>query len=302
MKFIGSMCALVTPFQANSALDLEAFGRLVDYQLAGGTQGLIVAGSTGEAHALDDAEYADLLRFAVERVAGRIPVIAGTGTANTHKSIRLTQRAKALGADAALVVTPYYVRPTQNGLLQHYQQVAEHGGLPIILYNVPGRTACDMLPETVAELARHPNIVAIKEANTDVRRMQQLLELQSPNFSVLSGDDPTFVRAMLSGARGVISVAANLAPQYFRGLVETCIAGKQEDARGLNAALVSLYNVLAVEPNPIPVKWCLSLLNICSAHLRLPLTGLSAEHHAQAAEVVRNLFPAEVQPRHSSAA
>jgi 4-hydroxy-tetrahydrodipicolinate synthase len=296
------MCALVTPFQANGALDLEAFGRLVDYQLAGGTHGLIVAGSTGEAHALDDAEYADLLRFAVQRVAGRIPVIAGTGTANTHKTIRLTQRAKALGADAALVVTPYYVRPTQGGLLQHYQQIAELGSLPIILYNVPGRTACDMLPETVAELAKHPNIVALKEASTDVRRMQQLLELQSPNFSVLSGDDPTFVRAMLSGARGVVSVAANLAPQYFRRLVDICIAEKHEDARELNAELLSLYDVLAVEPNPIPVKWCLSLLDICSAHLRLPLTGLSSEHRAQAAEVVRNLFPAEVQPRHSSAA
>lgn len=302
MKFIGSMCALATPFQQEGALDFDAFARLIEYQLAGGTQAVVVAGSTGEAHALDDSEYADLVSFAVKYVAGRIPVIAGTGNANTLKTIHQTQRAKALGVDAALVVTPYYVRPTQDGLLRHYQQVAEDGGLPVILYNVPGRTACDILPETVAQLAMHPNIVAIKEANTDVKRMQQLVKLQNPEFSILSGDDSTFVRAMLSGARGVISVAANLLPERFRRLVDLCCAGQQGPAQTLNTTLISLYDVLAIESNPIPLKWCLSLLDICSARLRLPLTSLSAVHHERAAQMLRNLFPAEIEPRHSSVA
>jgi len=189
-KIVGRICALATPFRGG-ALDLFAFTALIDYQLASGTHALVVAGSTGEAHALDPAEYDRLLSTAVEHVGGRVPVLAGTGTANTRKTILATRRALALGAEAALVVTPYYVRPTQNGLRQHFVAVAEDGGLPILLYNVPARTGCDLLPDTVASLALHERIVGIKEARSDVERMTALVALKNPHFSILSGDDQT---------------------------------------------------------------------------------------------------------------
>ncbi|NUS60614.1 MAG: 4-hydroxy-tetrahydrodipicolinate synthase, partial [Lysobacter sp.] len=208
MRPTGSITALATPFTASGELDLDAWRRLLDLQLAGGTQAVVVAGSTGEAAALYDVEYDALLRSAVEHIAGRIPVIAGTGQSNTAKTIECTRRAKALGADAALVVTPPYVRPTQAGLIAHYNAVADDNALPIILYNVPGRTGCDMLPETVAALAGHERIVALKEARSDAERMDALIPLRTASFAILSGDDPTACRAMLAGADGVISVAS----------------------------------------------------------------------------------------------
>ena len=201
MRLSGSITALATPFSATGELDLDAWQRLIDAQLDSGTQAVVVAGSTGEAAALFDAELDLLLRTAVERVAGRIPVLAGTGLSNTAKTIELTRRAAALGADAALVVTPPYVRPTQAGLIAHYRAIADDGALPVVLYNVPGRTGGDLLPDTVAGLAPHPRIVAIKEARNEADRMAALLELRSDDFQVLSGDDPTACRAMVAGAQ-----------------------------------------------------------------------------------------------------
>ncbi len=303
IKLIGSICALATPFR-DDGVDLAAFTALLEYQLAGGTQALVVAGSTGEAHALETDEFDRLLACAVERVAGRVPVLAGTGTANTRKTIAATRRAQALGADAALVVTPYYVRPTQEGLLRHFSEVAEHGGLPVVLYNVPTRTGCDLLPETVARLRAHERIVAIKEARGDPARVSALVALQGPEFAVLSGDDPSCAQAMLAGAQGVISVAANVAPAALRALCDAARAGDVQRTQEFDARLAPLYALLGVEPNPIPVKWCLHELGFGSADPRLPLLPLSAPHRAQARGVLQSLglvTPA-VQPAHSSAA
>ncbi|MGH8124139.1 MAG: 4-hydroxy-tetrahydrodipicolinate synthase [Rudaea sp.] len=302
-KITGSICALATPFRGG-ALDLDAYARLLDQQLDGGTQALVVAGSTGEAHALDAAEFDRLLAFAVQRVGGRVPVLAGTGTANTRKTIAATQRAQALGADAALVVTPYYVRPTQEGLVRHFSEVADHGGLPVVLYNVPGRTGCDLLPETTAKLAAHERIVGIKEARGDAERIAAVVELKNPQFSVLSGDDPTGMQALLAGAEGVVSVAVNVAPMQFRALCDAALAGDVARARKLNAALTALYELLGAEPNPIPLKWCLHAIGIGTGELRLPMLPLSVQYHERALRVVGELaqLTAAVQPRHSSAA
>jgi len=301
-KIIGSICALATPFRAD-ALDLEAFATLIDYQLAAGTQALVVAGSTGEAHALDQAEFDRLLAFAVERVAGRVPVLAGTGTANTRKTIRTTRRAHSLGAEAALVVTPYYVRPTQQGLLRHFSEVADQGGLPIMLYNVPSRTGCDLLPETVAELARHERIIGIKQACGDAGRVAALVKLKNPQFCILSGDDLTCAQAMLAGAEGVISVAANVAPAQLRALCDAALGADVARAQALNLSLTALCDLLGAEPNPIPLKWCLHRLGIGTPDLRLPLLPLSSAYHEQARRVLQELhLSIAVQPRHSSAA
>jgi 4-hydroxy-tetrahydrodipicolinate synthase len=302
LNFTGSICALATPFQADGALDWEAYARLLEYQLTGGTQALVVAGSTGEAHALDDAEHEQLLRYTVERIDGRCPVIAGTGAANTLKTVRATQRAKRCGADAALVVTPYYVRPTQEGLVRHFNEVADHGDLPVILYNVPSRTGCDLLPDTVARLIAHEQIVAIKEARNEPERMQQLLALQGDDFTVLSGDDPTAMRAMLAGARGVISVAANVAPGPFRRLCDAAVRGQRTAASALNADLQALFDLLAAEPNPIPLKWCLHLLGFGTPNPRLPLLPLSTAYRAQAQRVIQPLLAAAATLQQGTAA
>jgi 4-hydroxy-tetrahydrodipicolinate synthase len=296
----GSITALATPFRADG-LDLEAFARLIDQQLAAGTQGLVVAGSTGEAHALEQPEFEQLLTCAVDRIAGRVPVIAGTGTANTRKTIAATRRAQACGADAALVVTPYYVRPTQEGLLRHFSEVAEQGGLPVVLYNVPSRTGCDLLPSTAAKLAQHGGIIGIKEARGDAERTAEVVALKSTQFSVLSGDDPSCMRAMLAGADGVISVASNAAPGLMRGLCDAARAGNVEAASRIDQALTALYELIGVEPNPIPLKWCLHLLGLGDPAPRLPLLTLSAAHRDRAARVLASL-PGTVQLRHSDAA
>lgn len=281
LRIHGSITALATPFDAAGRLDLDAWRRLVEAQITAGTQAVVVAGSTGEAAALEDDEYARLLESAVALATGRIPVLAGTGLSNTAKTIRLTRRARELGADAALVVTPPYVRPTQEGLVAHYTAVAEQGGLPVVLYNVPPRTGGDLLPETVARLCRHPNIVAIKEARAEPERMAALLALRSQEFAVLSGDDPTCVRAMLAGADGVISVASNVVPATFRRLCDLARAGEAGSAGSLDARLAPLYRFLGIEPNPIPVKALLARRGVGHG-LRLPLLPLSAAHAAEA--------------------
>jgi len=286
----GSICALATPFHGrDDTLDLEACGRLIDYQLAGGTDAIVMAGSTGEAAALDEREYLELLHFAVERVARRIPVLAGTGLSATRKTISQTQRARDAGVDMALVVAPPYVRPTQEGMYRHFSEVADHGGLPVVLYNVPSRTACDLLPETTARLAAHGNIVGIKEARAEPERMAALLPLAGERFSVLSGDDPTCLRAMLAGAAGVISVAANVVPRELKELSAACIAHNTRAAETIDEHLRPLYDFLGAEPNPIPVKWCLAQLGIGEPELRLPLVPLSPAHHARGRDVLVRL-------------
>jgi 4-hydroxy-tetrahydrodipicolinate synthase len=297
----GSITALATPFTATGELDLDAWQRLLKLQLDGGTQGVVVAGSTGEAATLYDVEYDALLRTAVEFFAGRIPVLAGTGLSSTAKTIEQTRRVAALGADAALVVTPPYVRPTQAGMLAHYRAIADDGALPVVLYNVPGRTGCDLLPDTVAQLAIHPRIVGIKEARNDDDRMHALLPLRSGGFSVLSGDDPTAVRAMLSGADGVISVASNVVPRAFRRLCDLARGGKRDQAQVLDARMHALYDFLGLEPNPIPLKAVLSRMQI-GRGLRLPLTTLSPDHADATARIVDEIQSLEQSCRETLAA
>lgn len=281
MHLTGSITALATPFTAAGDLDFSSWQALLDAQLAGGSSAVVVAGSTGEAAALTDDEYALLLKAAIAHVKGRIPVLAGTGLSNTAKTIAQTRWAADAGADVALVVTPPYVRPTQAGLVAHYLAVAEQGGLPVVLYNVPGRTGCDLQPETVAELCRHPNIIGLKEARGDDARWTALYPLRSPKFSLLSGDDPTFVRAVRGGADGVISVASNVVPGTFRRICDLLRAGKTDSAVALDARLQPLYEFLGVEPNPIPVKALLALRGIGTG-LRLPLLPLSVGHRVEA--------------------
>ena len=275
MRLSGSITALATPFTAAGELDLDAWRRLLRMQLDGGTQAVVVAGSTGEAPALSDEEYDTILRIAVETAQGAIPVVAGTGLSNTAKTIAQTRRAAALGANAALVVTPPYVRPTQAGLDAHFRAVADDGALPVVLYNVPGRTGCDLLPETAVALAGHPRIVGIKEARNDAERMAALLPSRNDGFVVLSGDDPTAMRAMLAGADGVVSVASNVLPRAMRRLCDLARGARDADAaRALDARLQPLFAFLGAEPNPIPLKALLARQQLGHG-LRLPLTTLS---------------------------
>ncbi len=301
MRLSGSITALATPFTATGEIDLDAWRRLLQAQLDGGTQAFVVAGSTGEAAALFDIEYDALLRTAVETVAGRIPVLAGTGLSGTARTIEQTRRAAALGADAALVVTPPYVRPTQAGLAAHFLRVAEEGGLPVVLYNVPVRTGCDLLPETVAELAAHDAIVGIKEARSEPERMSALLALRNDGFAVLGGDDATASRAMLAGADGVVSVVSNVVPRAMRRLCDLSREGQHEEAAALDQALRALYDFSGIEPNPIPVKALLEYQGIGHG-LRLPLLSLSDTHRAAATRIVREVEAIEQSCRDAVAA
>ncbi|WP_313317407.1 4-hydroxy-tetrahydrodipicolinate synthase [Stenotrophomonas sp.] len=281
MSIQGLITALATPFQADGALDTDAWQRLLAQQLNGGVQGVVVAGSTGEASTLADDEYDSLLRSAVATLGGKMPVLAGTGLSGTARTIALTRRAAANGATHALVVAPPYVRPTQEGLRQHYLAVAEQGGLPVVLYNVPGRTGCDLLPETVAQLAGHPNIVAIKEAVGDTTRVKALLELRCDSFAILSGDDGSAARSMLAGADGLISVGSNVLPGAYRTLCDLARDGQREAAEAWDDRLQPYHDFCGVESNPIPVKALLQRLGYGHG-LRLPLLPLSAPHHAHA--------------------
>jgi 4-hydroxy-tetrahydrodipicolinate synthase len=301
VRISGSITALATPFTAAGELDIAAWRRLLQLQLDGGTQGVVVAGSTGEAAMLYDVEYDTLLRTAVEFFAGRIPVLAGTGLSSTARTIEQTRRVAALGADAALVVTPPYVRPMPSGLLAHYRAVADDGALPVVLYNVPGRTGCDLLPETVAELAAHERIVGIKEARNEAGRMDALLSLRGDGFQVLSGDDPTATRAMLAGADGVVSVASNVLPAAFRRLCDLARDGKSDEAQALDARMRDAFDFLGIESNPIPIKALLSRQGI-GRGVRLPLTPLSPAHAERAARVADDIRQLETTSRESVAA
>jgi len=285
--FRGSMVALVTPMTADNQLDFEALDGLVEFHLANGTDAIVAVGTTGESATLDFNEHNTVVQAVVERVRGRVPVIAGTGANSTSEALHLSRFARDTGADACLLVTPYYNKPTQEGLYQHFKLIAEEVGIPHILYNVPGRTAVDMLPETVERLSRIPNIIGIKEAST-LARIVELLARCDAHFDVLSGDDPIAAEAILHGARGVISVTANVAPRAIHDLCEAALAGDRERAMALDNALQGLHKALFLESNPIPVKWAVQQLGLMDAGIRLPLTPLSEGLRPQVREAMVN--------------
>ncbi|MCV6605383.1 MAG: 4-hydroxy-tetrahydrodipicolinate synthase [Porticoccaceae bacterium] len=274
----GSIVALVTPMSDTSnEVDWDGLKRLVDWHIESGTNGIVAVGTSGEASTLSMAEHKRAVQTVVEHAAGRIPVIAGTGANSTHEALELTQQAKEVGADACLLVTPYYNKPTQEGLYQHYCHIAGQVDIPQILYNVPGRTACDLLPETVLRLAAVDNIVGIKEATGDLERARYLIDNCPDDFAVYSGDDMTATELTLMGGQGDISVTANVAPELMANLFRTALAGDAEQARALNATLDPLHDAMFVESNPIPVKWALLEMGRIGPGIRLPLTMLSAE-------------------------
>jgi 4-hydroxy-tetrahydrodipicolinate synthase len=258
-------------------IDDDALGRLVDFHVEGGTSAIVAVGTTGESATLDEQEHCAVIRRAVELAAGRIPIIAGTGANSTTEAITLTACAQRAGADAALLVTPYYNKPTQEGLYLHYRAVAEAADIPQILYNVPGRTACDMLPETIARLSEIPNIVGVKEATGDLDRLESLKSLCPGDFDLFSGDDSTACEFILRGGHGDISVTANVAPRLMREMCAAALAGEREEAMAINARLDALHSDLFVQSSPIPVKWAVAEMGLSSRGIRLPLTWLSED-------------------------
>ncbi|MVW79714.1 4-hydroxy-tetrahydrodipicolinate synthase [Bordetella sp. 02P26C-1] len=279
ITFQGSMVALVTPMQPDGSLDYASYRSLIDWHIAEGTDALVVVGTTGESPTVSMEEHAELIRVAVEHAAGRIPVIAGVGANSTDEAIHLTRHAKNVGAQAGLSVVPYYNKPSQEGLYQHFRTVAEAVDLPTILYNVPGRTVADMSNETVLRLAQVPGIIGIKDATGDIGRGALLLREAPESFQVFSGDDPTAAALMLLGARGNISVTANVAPRLMRELCAAALAGDVPKVRELNAYLARLNKALFIEANPIPVKWALAQMGRTALGYRLPLVELGAQHH-----------------------
>ena len=288
----GSIVALVTPMQAGvqaeTALDVRALARLVEFHIEHGTDGIVAVGTTGESPTLNEEEHLATIRRVVELVKGRVPVIAGTGANSTHEAIRLTQHAKSAGADACLLVTPYYNKPTQEGLYLHHLAVAEAVDIPQILYNVPSRTACDMLPATVARLARVTNIIGIKEATGDLARLTAIRAQCGKDFLLLSGDDATACSFVLQGGDGVISVTANVAPKLMHDLCVLAQGGDARGARAIDEQLQPLHRDLFVEANPIPVKWAVERMGLMDAGIRLPLTWLSAERQPAVREALRH--------------
>jgi 4-hydroxy-tetrahydrodipicolinate synthase len=287
--FSGSITALATPFHDAGEVDFSALERLVQRQLERGTAALVIAGTTGESASFRAGEFERVLGAVVGQVAGQIPVIAGTGSASTDRTVEQTRLAQRLGADAVLVVTPYYVKPSQVGLIAHFRAVADATDLPVVLYNVPSRTAVDMQPATVAELAGHDRIIALKEAVGRMDRIDALKEACGESFTLLSGDDPSCLDAMRHGASGVISVASNVVPELFGEL--TGLAGRAEwaAAEALASRLRRLLEVLAVDTNPVPVKWALQEMGLCSGHPRLPLVSLAPEFRPAVREALASL-------------
>jgi len=275
----GSIVAIVTPMHEDGSLDYPGLRKLIDWHVAEGTDGIVIVGTTGESATVNVQEHCELIKFTVEHAKGRIPIIAGTGGNSTDEAIMLTQYAKDAGADAALVVVPYYNRPTQEGMYRHFKAIAEAVDLPIILYNVPGRTVADMSNETVLRLSAIPNIVGLKDATGNIGRGLELLRLAPKSFAVYSGDDPTAMTLMFCGGAGNISVTANVAP---RAMHELCVAAMKGDiakAVEINNKVIPLHAKLFVEPNPVPVKWALAEMGMMPAGLRLPLAPLAAEYH-----------------------
>ncbi len=275
----GSIVALVTPMQPDGSLHETALRKLVDWHIEQGTDAIVAVGTTGESATLDAEEHCQVIRWVVEQAAGKVPVIAGTGSNCTREAIELTREAESVGADACLLVTPYYNKPTQEGLYHHYRAIAEAVAIPQILYNVPGRTACDLLPSTVARLAGIDNIVGIKEASHDTpARAREIRQLCGADFPVYSGDDATACQVCLEGGAGVISVTANVVPRMMHQMIESARSGEHEQALSLDEQLAALHQDLFIESNPIPVKWALHAMGLIPPGIRLPLTWLEEIH------------------------
>lgn len=277
--FSGSMVALVTPMRADGSLDSECLRKLIEFHIDNGTDGIVAVGTTGESATLSVEEHCAVIEAVVKQVDGRIPVIAGTGANSTSEAIELSQYAKDLGVSAVLLVTPYYNRPTQEGLYLHFKAIAEAVDIPQILYNVPSRTACDLQPETVGRLSCIPNIIAIKEATGDVRRVELIQQVAHPDFKLYTGEDGNTVDFILAGGKGVISVTANVAPKLMHEMCQAALLGDADHARQINDKLVALHQNLFVESNPIPVKWALHEMGLIAEGIRLPMTVLSEQYH-----------------------
>tara|TARA_B110000208_G_scaffold175507_1_gene221143 strand:+ start:1548 stop:2426 length:879 start_codon:yes stop_codon:yes gene_type:complete len=285
----GSIVALVTPLHSDSLeVDWDALKNLVEWHIEQGTNAIVAVGTTGESATLDVSEHSAVIRQVVDQAAGRIPIIAGTGANSTREAIVLTKSAKEAGADACLLVTPYYNKPTQEGLYLHHKAIAEAVAIDQILYNVPGRTACDMQVETVLRLSAINNIVGIKEATGDLQRAEQLVAQCPADFAVYSGDDHTARELMLLGGKGDISVTANVAPKLMSDMCAAALAGDAAKAAELDTVLLPVHDAMFVEANPIPVKWAVSQLGLMENALRLPMTVLSDQHHQQVAAALKS--------------
>jgi len=282
--FSGSMVALVTPMHADDSVDYDGLERLVEFHIANGTSAIVSVGTTGESATLDMDDHCTVMRRTVEIADGRIPVIAGTGANSTSEAIELTKCAKHGGADACLLVTPYYNKPTQEGLYLHHKKIAESVSIQQILYNVPGRTAVDMKTDTVRRLSAVPNIIGLKDATGDLNRLSEMQEVLRDDFGLYSGDDETGTEFMLRGGHGVISVTSNVAPEQMSQMCAAALAGDREKAETLNRPLSGLHKNLFVEANPIPVKWALAEMGMIGLAIRLPMTPLSDDYH----EIVRD--------------
>jgi len=284
--FSGSMVALVTPMRADGSLDSDSLNKLVEWHIESGTDAIVAVGTTGESATLTVEEHCGVIRQVVAQVNGRVPVIAGTGANSTSEAIELTRSAKELGVSAVLLVTPYYNKPTQEGLFLHYKAIAEAVDIPQILYNVPSRTACDLLPDTVARLANIKNIVGIKEATGDVSRVTEIIALCGDKLELYTGDDANTVDFILAGGKGAISVTANVDPAAMHTMCAAALAGDEQQARAIDKKLALLHERLFVEANPIPVKWALAEMGLIPTGLRLRMTILSEKYHQQVREAL----------------
>ena len=291
----GSFVAIVTPFKKNGEVDYAALENLIDWHIAEGTNGIVSVGTTGESATLSIYEHIDVIEHTVKYVNKRLPVIAGTGANSTQEAIDLSLEAKLKGADFTLLVTPYYNKPNQNGLIAHYEKIANTVEIGHILYNVPSRTACDLMPKTVDVLSSHKNIVAIKEAVDDMKRIKELVDISKKhqNFSVLSGDDPTFANALSIGAHGVISVAANVIPKDISKICFELLNNNKDIGINLNNKYKNLYDLLFLESNPIPVKWMLYKMSLIQRNIRLPLVELDETYHEK---ILSELYNLEILP------
>ena len=277
----GSLVALVTPFDDHNRVDYAALKRLIDFHVAAGSDGLVVAGTTGESATLATEEHIELIGRAVEIAAGRLPVIAGTGSNSTSQTVDLSVAVSDSGIDGYLVVVPYYNKPVQEGLYRHFSAIADAVDKPVMLYNVPGRTVADLLPETVARLAEHENITAIKEATGDIGRLRDIQALVPEDFGLFSGDDFTVLPFIAQGGHGVVTVSGNVVPTEMAGLCRLASAGDHDAAKAIDDRLQPLNKALFVESNPIPVKWAVSRMGLIEPHIRLPLTEFSEQYHEQ---------------------
>ncbi|MCA6062296.1 4-hydroxy-tetrahydrodipicolinate synthase [Thalassolituus marinus] len=285
----GSIVALVTPMHADGQVDWERLDQLVEFHIKQGTDAIVAVGTTGESATLSTEEHCEVIGRVVRVTAGRRPIIAGTGANSTSEAIELTQEAKNLGADACLLVTPYYNKPPQRGLIKHHEAIAAAVDIPQILYNVPGRTACDMLPETVAALADIEQIIGVKEATGDLDRARKLIELVGDRMAVYSGDDETAYELILLGGKGNISVTANVAPALMHELCMLALDGKAAEAKALNERLMQLHNAMFVEANPIPVKWAMKRMGLMDRGIRLPLVELDERYYPKVELALANL-------------